>query len=275
MVKKLACFTMIVALLCSLTGCADSAKNQEAYDLFMQSAQSVNEQDGRYLNVFGMLTTEYNDQKSFMSMSGYYMQQVQDGKKLVDAIFSVSDTTSEEPTEYNYVTDGDRYAYVLDNEMTEMTEADFSQATGYGTLVTAFEADAVKSVEVGQPDESSTYTTYTMKLDKKKTADLAAKLLESINLINTAQVPVEFKNSEVTAKIVVDAEGKPVSFGYTLKTDATAEGETMGISYNATFTVYQTGDEVQVNVTDLGSYLDAQASSSETESSSEESSAAE
>ena len=269
MTKKLACFTMILALLCSLTGCSSTDK-QEAYDLFMQSAQSINEQTGLYMNLSGMLTTKYKGESSFMAISGYYMtQQSEEGKKLVDSILSISSTASEEPTDYNYVSDGEKYAYVMNNEMKELSEEEFKQATAFSTLVTAFDADCVKSATLEEPEEGKTHTTYTLTLDKKKTGDLATKLLESINMINTAQVPVTFDNSKVSVKIVVNEQKEPVSFGYSLETDATAEGETMTIKYNINFMIYQTGDEVKVNTTDLAATLAAQeASSSEAEGSS-------
>lgn len=268
MAKKLACFTMILTLLCGLTGCSSTDK-QAAYDLFMQSAQSINEQTGLYMNFSGMLTTKYNDQSSFMAISGYYMkQQAEDGKKLVDSIFSISSTSTEEPVDYNYISDGDKYAYVVDNQINELSKEEFDQNTAYSILNTAFSVENVKKATVEYPDESSSYTTYELTLDKKSTSEFATKLLESINMIDTSQVPVTFDNSKVSAKIVVDTDNNPISFGYTLETDATAEGEVMEIKYNPNFTIYQTGDEVTVNTTDIAAALEAQAAASEAESSS-------
>ncbi|MCI8497235.1 MAG: hypothetical protein HFE85_03150 [Clostridiales bacterium] len=271
--KKLACFTMILALLCSLTGCGSSADTKETYDLFMKSAQFVNEQDGVSLSMYGMLTTEYNKQKSVMSISSYYQQQVTDGVKQVDSIFSVAETTAEEPTEVKYVTDGKQYAYVQDNQYHVLTAEEFEKMTSFHQIVTAFEADAVSSADVEKPEEGKTLTTYTLKLDKNKTSELATALLEqTLRIIDTSTTPVDFKNSKVTAKLTVDAENNPVSLGYTLETDATAQGETMEITLNFHYSIQKTGDEVQVAVGDLSSYLEAQQPSADGDDSSADSS---
>ncbi|WP_270739510.1 hypothetical protein [Massilioclostridium coli] len=256
---------------CTACGTSEEEK-QGAYQAFQDAAKTINESSGYVFSLFGSLTTEYNDNSSMQGISSRYTTKNQDGKQLVESYLSFS-TTTQEPTSTILESDGTNYCVIDEsgsssssadgtstgNTVQELTQEQFQQMTGYGKIGTDFKAEDIKSVST-KNDEGN--TSYEITLNRKNAVNLATWLMESISYIDTEQVPVDFDVDSLVCTVTVGENGEPKSFRYELETDMTAEGETLHAEYRVSYSIEQYGDEVQLEIPDLRSYLDANVAAS-------------
>ena len=290
---------ILLTLAICLSGCAggsskDTGKVQKdkegAYQTLASAVDQLKEEDSISLQLFGSMSSTYNDSSSMIGISSLFSEKKSEGKVYSVLTMSYTDGTY---IDYYNMSDGKKNVCYYDTgssdpdagESTEgsvmqetamkgteaeqetvqgtadsgsaiLSDEEFEKTVSYGNIQIPFTEEAVKEVSTIEKDSG---TTWKFVLDPQQGEDLAVWLMESISYIDTSQKEVSFDIDEISCQAGYQEDGSLKTIKYTLDADMTCEGETLSADYSISYIVRGKGADVDVNVPDLSQF------SSETE----------
>lgn len=291
--QKYTALLMVMAV--SLSGCAGRAgqeaeKVQEdkagAYETLNLAVDKLNEEDSISLQLFGSMSSTYNDSSSMIGISSLYSEKKSEGKVYSVLTMSYTDGTY---TDYYNMSDGEKNVCYYsagssdpdtgngmgggaiqetasvqgmedgqenlqeqpDTGSEVLTDEEFKKNVSYGTVQIPFAEEDVTEVTTIEKDAG---VTWKFTLDPQQGEELAVWLMESISYIDSSQKDISFDIDEISCQAGYQDDGSLKTIKYTLDADMTCEGETLSADYSISYIVAGRGAEVEVKVPDLSGF---------------------
>lgn len=250
MFKKLLCLTLALALAVGLSACGKKISAAEAYQLYAQALDTVNNSVGLDLGVSTAITISQEGMGDYTTYNTSLQRQEKGGNKQLDALLTIN--WQGQSSENEYTIDGSKAFNISQQKYKEVELSLIETYTAHCQMYSIPEG-AVAKVKTGRKNG---VTSYTLTVDPAQAEELVKSHLHNYQM-ETESVQLDIKGVEIKLNQNKNGDIDEIILSYILTATFEDSGSTQDLSASTTYKIVSTGDGVSVNMPDFSALTPA------------------